>query len=60
MEEILRAKVQQNPYVYRKLMATCDYEIVEDSPKDSYWGWGSDRKGHNLLGKLWMKIRDDI
>ncbi len=60
MEEILRAKVQQNPYVYRKLMATRDYEIVEDSPKDSYWGWGPDRKGHNLLGKLWMKIRDDI
>ena len=60
MEEILRAKVQQNPNVYRKLMETRDYEIVEDSPKDSYWEWGPDRKGHNLLGKLWMKIRDDI
>ena len=60
MEDILRAKLQQNPYVLKKLAETKGYIIVEDSPKDSYWGWGPDRKGKNMLGKLWMKIRDDI
>jgi predicted NAD-dependent protein-ADP-ribosyltransferase YbiA (DUF1768 family) len=35
-------------------------KIVEDSPKDSFWGWGPDRKGRNELGKLWMKLRKEI
>ncbi|MBR3132589.1 MAG: NADAR family protein [Clostridia bacterium] len=60
MEELLRAKIQQNPYVKKKLLETKDYIIVEDSPKDSFWGWGKDRNGENNLGKLWMKLRDEI
>lgn len=59
MEEILRCKTEQNPYVLKKLLETKDYYIVEDSPKDNYWGWGEDRCGKNNLGKLWMKIRND-
>ena len=60
MEELLRLKVEQNPYVKRKLLQTKDYLIVEDSPKDSFWGWGPNRDGFNQLGKLWMKIRDEL
>lgn len=60
MEELLRLKVEQNPYVKKKLLDTLDYIIVEDSPKDSYWGWGKDRNGENNLGKLWMKLREEI
>lgn len=60
MEEILRAKVNQHEYVYRKLMQTGTRELVEDSWRDSYWGWGPDRKGENNLGKIWMKIREEI
>lgn len=59
MEEILRCKIEQNPYVLKKLLETKDYLIVEDSPKDDYWGWGSDRLGENNLGKLWMKLREE-
>ena len=40
MEELLRLKIEQNPYVKNKLLQTKDYLIVEDSPKDSFWGWG--------------------
>ena len=40
MEKLLRAKLEQNPYVKKKLLETEDYLIVEDSPKDSFWGWG--------------------
>lgn len=60
MEELLRLKLEQNPYVKKKLLETKDYLIVEDSPKDSYWGWGAQRDGENKLGKLWMKLRDEI
>ena len=60
MEELLRLKIEQNPYVKQKLLQTEDYLIVEDSPKDSFWGWGPNRDGENNLGKLWMKLREEI
>ncbi|MCD7732121.1 MAG: NADAR family protein [Oscillospiraceae bacterium] len=60
MEELLREKVRQHPYVREMLLKTKDYTIVEDSPKDSYWGWGPNRDGENNMGKLWMKIRDEL
>ncbi len=60
MEELLRLKIEQNPYVRKKLLETGDYLLVEDSPKDSFWGWGPNRDGENQLGKLWMKLREEI
>lgn len=57
MREILRAKVEQHEYVRRKLLATGDRELVENSWRDDFWGWGPNRDGQNLLGKLWMEIR---
>ncbi len=59
MEKILRCKIEQNPYVLKKLLETKNYTIVEDSPKDSYWGWGINRDGENHLGKIWMKLREE-
>lgn len=59
MEDIVRHKLKQNPYVMRKLMQTGKRLIVEDSPKDGFWGWGADKDGRNELGKIWMKLRDD-
>ncbi len=60
MELLLRLKLEQNPYVLKKLLQTGDYYIVEDSPKDSFWGWGPDRCGENQLGRLWMKLRKEL
>lgn len=37
-----------------------NYLIVEDSPKDSFWGCGTNRDGENQLGKLWMKLREEL
>jgi hypothetical protein len=59
MERLLRLKIEQNPYVLKKLLETKDYIIVEDSPKDDFWGWGLNRNGENKLGKLWMKLREE-
>lgn len=58
MKEILICKVNQHEYVKKKLLQSGDREIVEDSWRDSYWGWGEDRKGKNHLGKLWMEVRE--
>lgn len=60
MREILRAKVEQHEYVRRKLLATGDRELIEDSWRDDFWGWGPNRGGQNMLGKLWMKVRADL
>ena len=60
MKEILRAKAAQHEYVRRKLLATGDRELIEDSWRDGFWGWGEDHKGQNMLGKLWMEVREEL
>lgn len=60
MREILRAKVEQHKYVHRKLLATGTRELVENSWRDAFWGWGPNRDGQNMLGKLWMEIRAEL
>ena len=60
MREILRAKVAQHEYVHRKLLATGDRQLVENSWRDDFWGWGPNRDGQNMLGRLWMQVRDEL
>jgi len=60
MEDIVRHKLKQHPYIMHKLIQTGKRQIVEDSPKDSFWGWGPKKNGRNELGKIWMKLRDEI
>lgn len=60
MRKILRAKAEQHEYIRRKLLATGDRELIEDSWRDDFWGWGENRDGQNMLGKLWMEIRAEL
>ena len=60
MREILRAKVEQHEYFGRKLLQTGDRELVENSWRDDFWGWGPNRDGQNMLGKLWMELRAEL
>ncbi|MCD8074973.1 MAG: NADAR family protein [Lachnospiraceae bacterium] len=60
MEELLREKVKQHPYVREMLIKTQQNRIVEDSPKDTFWGWGPNRDGENHMGRLWMKLREQV
>jgi N-glycosidase YbiA len=60
MYGICKEKMLQNPYVLVKLLASGDLDIVEDSTKDAFWGWGPNRDGRNELGKIWMKLRDQL
>lgn len=60
MRDLLIAKSIQHEYVRRKLLATGDRELVENSWRDNFWGWGPNRDGQNMLGKLWMEIRAEL
>lgn len=60
MHGILRAKAEQHEYVRRKLLDTGDRELVENSWRDDYWGWGPKQDGQNMLGKLWMQVRAEL
>lgn len=60
MRDILRAKAAQHEYVRRKLLATGHRELIEDSWRDGFWGWGPLRNGQNMLGKLWMEVREEL
>ena len=61
MEKVLRLKVEQNPIVKDVLLNTKDYIIAEKCiDEDTDWGLDSNNQGNNYLGKIWMKIRDDI
>lgn len=42
------------------LLNTGEELIVEDSPTDYYWGCGQDKTGQNQLGKILMKVRQEI
>jgi N-glycosidase YbiA len=56
--EILRAKLAQHAEAREALIKSSGEEIVEDSPTDYFWGAGADGSGQNMLGKMWMKIRE--
>lgn len=60
MRGILWAKVQQHEYVHRKLLETGERQLIEDSWRDDVWGWGPNKDGKNMLGKLWMEIRAEL
>jgi pimeloyl-ACP methyl ester carboxylesterase len=43
-----------------KPSAVRDYRakpLVENSWRDDFWGWGPNRDGQNMLGRLWMEVR---
>ncbi len=60
MKEILHKKVEQHPYVKKKLLASGDRQLIEDSWRDDFWGWGPNKNGANHLGKLWMEVREEV
>ena len=60
MFDILYQKTLQHNYVKRKLLSTGDRLLIENSWRDNFWGWGSDKQGKNMLGILWMQVREKL
>ncbi len=60
MYTVVREKFTTHADIQAILLATDEELIVEDSPRDAYWGCGLDGKGQNQLGKILMQVRQEI
>ncbi len=60
MKEIIVAKVAQHEDLREMLLQTGNKTIVKNSPIDSFWGIGSDGKGKNMMGEIFMEVRDQL
>jgi ribA/ribD-fused uncharacterized protein len=57
MRIAIKAKFDQHPILKSKLLRTAPLKIIEDSPKDPYWGNGKKEEGKNMMGVLLMELR---
>lgn len=64
MEELNRAKLAQHEDIQRALLASGDTPIIKrwvtGSPPDGFWDDGSDGAGRNEVGKIWMRLREEL
>lgn len=60
MIRALRAKFHAHPELRAVLLETGDETLVENSPRDWYWGIGADQTGKNRLGILLMQVRAEL
>jgi predicted NAD-dependent protein-ADP-ribosyltransferase YbiA (DUF1768 family) len=62
MQEVVRAKFEQNKSLMDKLHATGDAVLIEGNCwHDNFWGNDpmDPEPGQNMLGKILMQIRDE-
>lgn len=60
MEEVLWQKFTQHRSLGDLLVSTGNADLVEDNPRDAYWGVGPDGGGRNEFGKVLEKIRSRL
>jgi ribA/ribD-fused uncharacterized protein len=60
MWKAVLTKFLTHPDIQEILLNTGEELIVEDSPTDYYWGCGQEKTGRNQLGKILMKVRQEI
>jgi ribA/ribD-fused uncharacterized protein len=68
MQVCLGIKLGQHPELIERLLETGDEQIVEDCSKRKrgsslFWGAaliGDKWEGRNMLGKLWMELRNEL
>lgn len=56
----LICKFEQHADLKEQLLATGDALLVENAPKDAYWGNGPTRDGLNKVGRMLMLVRKRI
>jgi ribA/ribD-fused uncharacterized protein len=60
MYDAVKAKFTQHSDLTQLLLDTKDAKIIEHTENDDYWGDGGDGKGKNMLGKILMKVREEL
>jgi ribA/ribD-fused uncharacterized protein len=59
-EELFRAKLAQHPDIAAILKESGDRELLKVYDTDYYWGTGADGSGENRMGKIWIKLREEL
>jgi len=60
MYEVLIDKFTQNEEIQAELLATGSATLQENSHYDDFWGIGKDKTGENHLGRLLMRLREEL
>jgi N-glycosidase YbiA len=60
MREAVLKKFLTHADIREILLNTGDHLLIEDSPRDYFWGCGADKTGENHLGKILMGVREEI
>ena len=60
MRVAVRQKFQAHHDLGTMLLDTKDEELIENAPRDYYWGSGADGSGKNMLGKILMEVREEL
>ncbi|MBO9998660.1 MAG: NADAR family protein [Cyanobacteria bacterium SID2] len=60
MYEAVKLKFLTHADIRQILLDTGDELLIEDSPVDYFWGCGAERTGDNHLGKILMRVREEI
>lgn len=60
MYDALKAKFTQHQDLKELLLSTEEKILIEQTENDDYWGDGGDGSGKNRLGKLLMRLREEL
>ena len=60
MHDAVTAKFTQHADLREVLLSTGDAKIVEHTENDDYWGDGGDGGGKNKLGRILMRVREEL
>ena len=60
MEMLMRAKLKQHDDIKALLIESGDRGLLKVYPTDYFWATGADGSGENIMGKIWMKLRDEL
>lgn len=60
MDAAVYAKFTQHEELGKLLRETGERKLVEDSPRDAFWGVGKHGTGRNELGKCLMRCREKL
>jgi len=59
MEDLIKEKLHVCEQARSALLESESKEIVEDTPHE-FWGRGKSGQGKNMLGKIWMRYRENM
>lgn len=60
MYHAVLAKFKAHPDLRCLLLSTRQEEIIERTTRDYHWGCGANGTGRNILGKILMRVRDEL